>query len=221
MNISSLSQLGFCQAAFLFSYTHKIVTKDMLDSLESHKNLTRYVEPFRIDDVKRIRSGEIFSAREISVADRARMLIGRIDQIDFCGFQKPSGNVNVSVVYDDKFPRDPRNFFGLNDVHRIQLSSYVLALENDSKFKDIVKVFFAMLRVWEKNRVVSKFDANRHELGGWVKNIPELVETGNKILAKRAEPKPLAFSVDNNKWIEVGNRCSGCKYNNICEYRRI
>lgn len=218
MQVSKLSQLGFCQAAFKFSHELKIVTTRMSEGIGRHKNLINDVPLFKPDDLQRIKAGEMFSAREIDVSDKSLMLTGRIDQIDFCGSNRQSNGLNLSVIFDDKFPRNPGSF-GISDAHKIQLTSYALAFENDCKFKDAAKIFFASIRVWDKTMIVKTFDVNRHELQRWENAIPDLVDAGKKILWQKIEPQPVGFCMDRREWIGVGARCLSCKYGQNCEYR--
>ncbi len=218
MQVSKLSQLGFCQAAFKFSHERKIVTARMSEGIGYHKTLINDVPLFKPDDLQRIKRGETFSAREIDVGDKSLMLTGRIDQIDFCGSNRQSNGLNLSVIFDDKFPKNP-NGFNVSDTHKIQLSAYSMAFGNDERFRDAARIFFASIRVWDKTRIVKTFDVNRHELRRWENTIPDLIDAGKKILWNRMAPQPIAFCMDERKWVGVGARCMSCKYSQNCEYR--
>lgn len=218
MQVSKLSQLGFCQAAFRFSHELKIVTVRMTEGVGYHKTLINDVPLFKPDDLQRVRRGETFSAREVDVGDKSLMLTGRIDQIDFCGSSRQSSGLNLSVIFDDKFPRNPGSF-SVSDAHKIQLASYALAFGNDERFRDAARIFFASIRVWDKTRTVKTFDVNRHELRRWENTIPDLIDSGKKILWNRLAPQPIAFCMDKREWLHVGNRCFSCKYSQNCEYR--
>ncbi len=220
MQVSKLSQLGFCQVAFKLSHERKIVTARMADGINYHNRLASDILPFAPNDLQKVRAGAIFSAREIDVGDKSLMLTGRIDQVDFCGFGRQGGALNLSVLFDDKFPKNPSSF-RVSDAHKIQLAAYATAFENDNKFKDFTKIFFASIRVWDSGRIANTFDVNRNSLERWENIIPDLIDVGKSIVWKRQDVQPVYFCMEERKWLGVGARCSFCKYGDACNYRNV
>ncbi|MFH1106066.1 MAG: PD-(D/E)XK nuclease family protein [Candidatus Aenigmatarchaeota archaeon] len=218
MQVSKLSQLGFCQAAFKLSHERKIVTARMADGINYHNRLASDIPLFMPNDSQKVRAGAIFSAREIDVSDKSLMLTGRIDQVDFCGFARQGNALNLSVLFDDKFPKNPVSF-KMSDTHKIQLAAYATAFENDNKFKDVSKIFFASIRVWDKAKIVNTFDVNRRSLERWENIVPDLIDVGKRIVWNRQDAQPVYFCMDERKWCDVGARCAFCKYGDACNYR--
>lgn len=211
--------MGLCQIAFLFNKKAKIVTHAMIRGANRHNELQRRAEVFTEEEIiEKIVRGEQFVAREISVADHENGLRGRIDELQFLG-RNTSGK-NAVMIKDDKFSYS--NFLGMNDTHRIQLSSYAFMMPKDAKFKNLVEVVGAAINFRKFDAAPAvEFRVSGKQLVSWTEEIPMLAELANDILSKQKAPEPYSFALMGSEWLPVSKQaCTGCKYNKICSVGR-
>ncbi|MBI2085259.1 MAG: PD-(D/E)XK nuclease family protein [Candidatus Aenigmarchaeota archaeon] len=219
ISVSDLSYLGLCQIAFLFNKKAKIVTKAMMQGAKRHNELQKQAEVFTDDEIiTKIIKGEKFVAREIRVADYENGLRGRIDELQFLGHNQ--GMKNEVLIKDDKFSYS--NFLGMNDTHRIQLSSYAFMMPKDAKFKNLVDVIGASINFRRFNTPDSlEFKVSGAQLSSWVTQVPELTQLAENILSNEIIPKPQGFALIDSEWLPVSKRtCISCKYNKVCKVGR-
>ena len=201
ISVSDLSYLGLCQIAFLFNKKAKIVTRAMMQGAKKHNELQQRAEFFTEDEiVEKIVRGEEFVAREISVADHENGIRGRIDELQFLGHNEEKRN--AVMIKDDKFSYS--NFLGMNDAHRIQLSSYAFMMPKDAKFKNLVKVVGASINFRKFNATDAvEFKVSGNQLSSWTEQIPELVELSANILSNEIVPQPQSFTLMDSEWLPV------------------
>ena len=219
ISVSDLSYLGLCQIAFLFNKKAKIVTRAMMQGAKRHNELQQRAEFFTDEEmIEKIVKGEKFVAREISVADNENGLRGRIDELQFLGHN--NDKLNEVTIKDDKFSYS--NFLGMNDVHRIQLSSYASIMPKDAKFKNLVEVVGASINFRKFNTADAvEFKVSGKQLSSWTEQIPKLTELGNEILSNREVPGPYSFAMMDSEWLPVSKKtCAPCKYNKVCSVGR-
>ncbi|MBI4177221.1 MAG: PD-(D/E)XK nuclease family protein [Candidatus Aenigmarchaeota archaeon] len=219
ISVSDLSYLGLCQIAFLFNKKAKIVTRAMMQGAKRHNELQQMVTAYTDEEiVEKTAKGEKFVAREISVTDYENGLRGRIDELHFLGHNEDRRN--AVVIKDDKFSY--ANFLGMNDSHRIQLSSYAFMMPNDPKFKDLVRVVGASInfRKFDSPSAV-EFKISGSQLSSWTEQIPGLARLANDILSNGAAPQAQGFALIDSEWLPVSKRtCTSCKYNKVCSVGR-
>ncbi len=215
ISVSDLSYLGLCQIAFLFNKKAKIVTHAMVQGARRHNELQQQAEFFTEGEIiEKTARGEKFVAREISVADHENGIRGRIDELQFLGHNEEKRN--AVVIKDDKFSYS--NFLGMNDAHRMQLSSYAFLVPKDVKFKNLVKVAGASINFRKFNTTEAvEFKVSGSQLSSWTRQIPKLAGLAANILSNEIIPQPQGFTLMDSEWLPVTKQtCASCKYNRVC-----
>lgn len=215
ISVSDLSYLGLCQIAFLFNKRAKIVTRAMVQGAKRHNELLLQTEILGEEQmIEKIVRGEKFVAREINVADYENGLRGRIDELEFLGHN--NDRKNSVMIRDDKFSYS--GFLGMNDVHRIQLSSYAFMTPKDAKFENLVDVIGASINFRKFNSADSvEFKVSGKQLSSWTEKMPALTELANNILSNEIVPAPRGFAMLDSDWLPVSKQtCGPCKYNRVC-----
>ncbi|MBI3413040.1 MAG: PD-(D/E)XK nuclease family protein [Candidatus Aenigmarchaeota archaeon] len=219
ISVSDLSYLGLCQIAFLFNKKAKIVTQAMMQGAKRHSELHQQAEFFTQDEIiEKTIKGERFVAREVSVADYEAGIRGRIDEMEFMGHNE--SKKNAVIIRDDKFSRS--NFLGMNDMHRIQLTSYAFMTPRDPKFRDMVEVAGASIRFRKFNSPEhTEFKVSGRQLSLWAGDMPMLTALAGNILENREMPKPRSFAMMDSEWLPISKQtCASCKYNKVCSVGR-
>ncbi|MBI4174405.1 MAG: hypothetical protein HY517_02070, partial [Candidatus Aenigmarchaeota archaeon] len=111
---------------------------------------------------------------------------------------------------------------GMNDMHRVQLSSYAFMTPRDAKFKNLVEVVGASINFRRFNAAGAiEFKVSGNQLSSWTKEIPALVGLAEGILSNEKTPEPQSFTMLDSEWLPVSRQtCSSCKYNRVCSVGR-
>lgn len=219
ISVSDLSHLGVCQIAFFLNKRAKIVTYAMKQGAKRHNDLLQAIEPMTQDQMlEKIASGESFVAREVRVEYPEGGLKGRIDELEFLGYNRHKRN--GVIIRDDKFSSS--KFLGMTDMHRLQLASYAFIMPEDEKFRNLVEIAGASIKFRSfgaENSV--EFKVGGEQLLSWVRTVPSLIGIADNILTNEYTPKPVGFSSIDASWSSVSKAtCASCKYNNMCNQGR-
>ncbi len=201
--ISTVSLLGSCETRFydaMFPVKPPVVTRAMQVGKVQHEKLTEKLPKMTKEEIiKTINSGARCAFREVSVLDKKLKTIGRMDEIRFHdGFV---GAKRQGILIDDKFTKIAYN--GIPLYYKLQLASYVCAMDNSEDFSGICTINKAVLicREAKTRDIMKELVAESDEVDAWRANVPEAVSVAWNLYNKDKAAEHRRFDVERGVWV--------------------